>query len=63
MVHQRVRVRRDLYLEHAHVFVFKRQVVAGLGGDLDFGRSLSGENDRKQQDDAKSNPASHEARF
>jgi hypothetical protein len=33
-------MRRDLDLEDANVFVVEREVVRGLGGDLDFSRRL-----------------------
>ena len=45
MVHEHGRVGREVNLEHAHVLVFEQQVMAGLGGDLDFGGGLGGEND------------------
>ena len=38
-VHQRRIVRRDPHLKHAHILVFKSEVVTRLGGNLDL-RSL-----------------------
>ena len=42
-VHERGRMGRDFHFEHADVLVFEGQVMAGLGGDLDFRWSLGGE--------------------
>ena len=44
-VHERGRVGRDFHLEHAHVLVFERQMMTGLGRDLNFRRSLGGKNE------------------
>ena len=35
----------DLYLKHAHIFVFEGEVVMGLGGEFDLGSILRVDND------------------
>ena len=42
-VHQRVVVRRDVYVEDSYVFIFQDQVVVGFGGDFYFWNCLRGQ--------------------
>ena len=35
-MHQGSAVRSDFHFEGAHIGIFDREMVAGLGGDLDF---------------------------
>ena len=62
-VHQRGIVRRDLYLEHAHVFIFERQVMTRLGGDLDLGGLLRSQGEGGEYQGGEYQTASHESRF
>jgi hypothetical protein len=41
-------VGRDFYLKYTHILVLEREMMAGLGGNLDFG---SGENTNEKYRD------------
>jgi len=43
VVHQGGAARRDLDFKHAHIRVFKRQMVVRFGGDFDFPTGLCGQ--------------------
>src|SRR5437016_5519495 len=55
-------VRRNFHLEDPNILVFDGAMMTGLGGDLDFARSLPG-NNRSRSEDKDPGAQFHAVRF